>query len=361
MKQTYNFSSGPAMLPMEVMSQAQKELINWGGLGTSVMEISHRSKEFIELAEEAEQNLRNLLNIPSNYKILFCQGGARAQFAAVPGNLLSKKIHADYIVSGYWSYNAIQEAKKYCYPNLINVKTKNNNKHYILPSSQWKLSKNAAYIHLCPNETIDGIAINEELNVQNNILIADCSSSILSQPLDIGQYGIIYAGAQKNIGPAGLTVVIVRDDLLGRAHLSLPSILNYKVLADHSSMFNTPPTYAWYLAGLVFKWLIKKGGLHTINKLNQTKANLLYNTIDNSKIYSNNIALKNRSLMNITFQLNNTKLTDLFLQKSINEGLYALKGHRAIGGIRASIYNAMPIEGVQALTDFMMYFERNYS
>lgn len=360
MTQVYNFSSGPAMLPVEVLRRAEQELTNWHGLGTSVMEISHRSKEFIQVAEEAEQDFRDLLKIPANYKVLFCHGGARAQFAAVPGNLLGNATTADYIDGGYWAHSAIKEAEKYCQPNVIDVKTTVEGKRAILPVSEWQLSDEAAYVHFCPNETIDGIAIDEHPAAGNKVIVADYSSTILSRPVDISRYGVIYAGAQKNIGPAGLTLVIVREDLLGRAQKHVPSVLDYKVLADNDSMFNTPPTFAWYLSGLVFKWLKEQGGISEIDKVNQAKADLLYGVIDNSDFYRNDVADANRSRMNVPFQLADAALDNLFLEESFRAGLHALKGHRVVGGMRASIYNAMPLAGVKALTDFMIDFERRH-
>ncbi|PKH24285.1 phosphoserine transaminase [Enterobacterales bacterium CwR94] len=360
MTQVFNFSSGPAMLPVEVLRRAEQELTNWNGLGTSVMEISHRSKEFIQVAEEAEKDLRDLLKIPSNYKVLFCHGGARAQFAAVPLNLLGGAKSADYIDGGYWANSAIKEAAKYCTPNAIDVKVTQEGKRAILPMRDWALKDDAAYVHFCPNETIDGIAIHEIPDFGDKLVVADLSSTILSHPIDINRYGVIYAGAQKNIGPAGLTLVIVREDLLGKANNMIPSILDYKVLADNESMFNTPPTYAWYLSGLVFKWLKTQGGVTEMAKINQAKAELLYSTIDNSDFYRNDVASANRSLMNVPFQLKDAALDKLFLEESLAAGLHALKGHRVVGGMRASIYNAMPLEGVKTLTDFMTDFARRH-
>jgi len=360
MTQVFNFSSGPAMLPVEVLRRAEQELCNWQGLGTSVMEISHRSKEFIQVAEEAEQDLRDLMKIPSNYKVLFCHGGARAQFAAVPLNLLGPAKTADYVDGGYWAQSAIKEAVKYCTPNVIDAKTTLDGLAAITPMNNWALSDDAAYVHYCPNETIDGIAINEQPDFGDKVVVADFSSTILSSPIDVSRYGVIYAGAQKNIGPAGLTLVIVREDLLGQARKELPSILDYKVLADNESMFNTPPTFAWYLSGLVFKWLKEQGGVSEIDKRNQAKADLLYGVIDNSDFYRNGVALANRSRMNVPFQLADASLDKLFLEESFAAGLHALKGHRVVGGMRASIYNAMPLEGVKTLTDFMVDFGRRH-
>ncbi|WP_406643375.1 3-phosphoserine/phosphohydroxythreonine transaminase [Pectobacterium brasiliense] len=360
MTQIFNFSAGPAMLPVEVLRRAEQELCNWNGLGTSVMEISHRSKEFMQVAAESEQDLRDLLKIPSNYKVLFCHGGARAQFAAVPLNLLGERSTADYIDGGYWAHSAINEAEKYCTPNVIDVKTRVGELRGIKPMREWKLSDDAAFVHYCPNETIDGIAIEEEPDFGDKIVIADYSSSILSRRIDVSRYGVIYAGAQKNIGPAGLTLVIVREDLLGKARRELPSILDYKVLADNDSMFNTPPTFAWYLSGMVFKWLKEYGGLAEMEKRNQEKADLLYSAIDGNDFYRNDVAVANRSRMNVPFLLADSALDKVFLEESVAAGLHALKGHRVVGGMRASIYNAMPLEGVKALTEFMADFARRH-
>lgn len=358
MEPIYNFSAGPASLPKPVMEQAQREFLNWNDLGTSVMEISHRSKQFLKVAADAEQDLRDLLSIPDNYKVLFCQGGARAQFAAVPMNLLGEAKTADYIDGGYWAASAVAEAKKYCEPTVFNATTTLEGKTAILPASEWVLSADAAYVHFCPNETIDGIEIND-LPVTDKPIVADMSSTILSREIDVSKYGVIYAGAQKNVGPAGLCIVIVRDDLLEFARKELPSILNYKVLFEKDSMFNTPPTYAWYLSGLVFKWLRENGGLAAMEKVNRKKAETLYQYIDQSDFYRNNVHPNNRSLMNVPFQLAKPELDGLFLEQAEARGLQALKGHRAVGGMRASIYNAMPLEGVQALVAFMQEFEKN--
>ncbi|KHT24665.1 3-phosphoserine/phosphohydroxythreonine transaminase [Pectobacterium brasiliense] len=360
MTQIFNFSAGPAMLPVEVLRRAEQELCNWNGLGTSVMEISHRSKEFMQVAAESEQDLRDLLKIPSNYKVLFCHGGARAQFAAVPLNLLGERSTADYIDGGYWAHSAINEAEKYCTPNVIDVKTRVGELRGIKPMREWKLSYDAAFVHYCPNETIDGIAIEEEPDFGDKIVVADYSSSILSRRIDVSRYGVIYAGAQKNIGPAGLTLVIVREDLLGKARRELPSILDYQVLADNDSMFNTPPTFAWYLSGMVFKWLKEYGGLAEMEKRNQEKADLLYSAIDGNDFYRNDVAVANRSRMNVPFLLADSALDKVFLEESVAAGLHALKGHRVVGGMRASIYNAMPLEGVKALTEFMADFARRH-
>ncbi len=356
MSKVYNFSAGPAGLPKAVMEKAQQEFVDWNGLGTSVMEISHRSKEFIKVAEDAEQDLRDLLEIPDNYKVLFCQGGARAQFAAVPLNLLGSSKKATYIDAGYWAESAVKEAEKYCEVDVFSAKTELDGKLAVKPASEWKVDADAAYVHFCPNETIDGIEISE-LPVTDKPIVADMSSNILSRKIDVSQYGVIYAGAQKNIGPAGLCIAIVRDDLLELASELVPSFINYKVLAEKDSMFNTPPTFAWYLSGLVFKWLKEQGGVSEMEKINLEKAQLLYNQIDGSDFYVNNVHPANRSRMNVPFQLVKPELDGLFLEQAEKRGLVALKGHRAVGGMRASIYNAVTLEGVQALVDFMQEFE----
>ncbi|PLK58793.1 phosphoserine transaminase [Candidatus Palibaumannia cicadellinicola] len=360
MNKIFNFSSGPAILPAEVLRHAQQELCNWHGLGTSIMEISHRSKEFLQVAQELEQDLRELLKVPNNYKVLFCHGGARAQFAAIPMNLLGEAKTADYIYYGYWAHSAAKEAQKYCSPLIMNITTNINNQRGIKPMREWSLSTNSAYVHYCPNETIDGLAIDELPNFGDKIVVADFSSTILSRPLDVSRFGVIYASGQKNLGPAGITLVIVRDDLLDRTSNKLPSILNYKILTNNQSMFNTPPTFVWYLSGLVLKWLKVQGGPSEMEKRNQAKADLLYRTIDDSEFYSNSVLPANRSCMNVPFQLANSALEELFLEESIDAGLHALKGHRVVGGMRASLYNAMPLEGVQTLVKFMQSFAHRH-
>jgi len=356
MSSVYNFCAGPAMLPVDVMKKAQSEFLNFAGTGSSVMELSHRSKEFIAVAEKAEADLRHLMAIPENYKVLFCHGGGRGQFSAVALNLLGSTKKADYIVTGAWSKSAAEEASHYGNINVINVMDNSDNTQSVMPSSQWPISQDAAYVHYCPNETVDGIEIFEVPNTGDIPLIADMSSTILSREFDVSKFGLIYAGAQKNIGPSGLTLVIVREDLLGNAHIDTPSIMNYQVLAENGSMYNTPPTYAWYLAGLVFEWLLAKGGVSAIAEINAKKAQLLYQYIDQSDFYNNAIVSDNRSLMNIPFWLANDDLSTEFLTQAEAEGLTALKGHRMVGGMRASIYNAMPTAGVQTLIDFMKKF-----
>ncbi|CAL1329388.1 3-phosphoserine/phosphohydroxythreonine transaminase [Candidatus Providencia siddallii] len=362
MNKIYNFSAGPAMLPVDVMKEAKKEFCNFNGLGISIIEISHREKIFIKIATETEENLRELLNIPKNYKVLFCHGGARTQFSIIPMNLLEKKTKTDYIISGYWSEYAAKEAKKYCNVNIIKIIEEKNGKLSLKKINKWKITNDSAYIHYCPNETISGLSIHEDpLFLKNKIIIADYSSSILSKPIDVSLYGIIYASAQKNIGPSGITIVIIREDLLLRNSSITPSVFNYNILSKHKSMFNTPPTFAWYLSGMVLKWLKKQGGLQEIAKKNYEKSKLLYNTIDNSDFYFNNITKKNRSLMNIPFKTKEPKLDLIFIKEAKKQGLHSLKGHKILGGIRASIYNAMPIDGVQALVDFMNDFKYRHS
>lgn len=356
MSTTYNFCAGPAMLPSEVMSKAQAEFINWQNNGCSVMELSHRSKAFMAIAEKAEADLRQLMNIPNNYKVLFMHGGGRGQFSAVPFNLLPKDAKADYIVTGSWSKAAAKEAANHGDINVIDAVQDNEGIKQALPSIEWSLNPNAAYVHYCPNETVDGIEIFDIPNVGDVPLVADMSSTILSREIDVSKFGLIYAGAQKNIGPSGLTIVIVRDDLLGQARKTTPSVLNYQLAADNGSMYNTPPTFAWYLAGLVFEWLKDLGGVEHIAQINHQKAEALYKYIDESDFYINNIAIENRSLMNVPFWLKDESLNDRFLAEAEQAGLLALKGHRSVGGMRASIYNAMPIEGVNTLINFMKAF-----
>jgi len=357
MSKVFNFCAGPAMLPAKVMATAQQEFINWQNTGSSVMELSHRSGIYIEMAKTAEQDLRDLMSIPENYKVLFCHGGGRGQFSAVPLNLLPEGKSADYIVSGTWSKSAAAEAQNFGEINTIDIQVNTENGTSVLPSSQWPLSPDAAFVHYCPNETVNGIEINHVPETNGVPLVADMSSTILSHEIDVSKFGLIYAGAQKNIGPSGLTIVIVRDDLLGHAHKATPCIMNYKLCADNDSMYNTPPTYAWYLAGLVFKWLKSIGGVPEIAKVNQQKAEMLYSAIDQSNFYKNDIEAQYRSKMNIPFWLNDESLNEQFLKESEAIGLTALKGHRIVGGMRASIYNAMPLEGVQALVEFMKQFE----
>ncbi|OCG08034.1 phosphoserine transaminase [Gilliamella sp. wkB178] len=358
MNKSYNFSAGPAKLPADVLKQVQAELLDWQNTGASVMELSHRGKDFDACAIEATNNLRDILNVPANYKILFCQGGARAQFAAVPLNILGNKTSADYINSGYWSLCAAKEAAKYCTVLQQDVIVKKDGLAAVKPMSEWQLNHDTAYVHYCPNETIDGIEIFEQPNFGDKTVVADLSSCILSQPIDVSRYGIIYAGAQKNIGPSGITIVIVREDLIGYAQKALPSVLDYKILMDHDSMFNTPPTFAWYMSGLVFKWIKNLGGLTAMQQRNQAKAKLLYDFIDHSDFYRNMVAKDNRSIMNVTFLSPNDDLDKLFVSEATKANIIGIKGHRIAGGMRASIYNAMDLDGVNYLIDFMQQFEK---
>lgn len=357
MSQIYNFSAGPAVLPRDVLLKAREEMLDWHGTGMSVMEMSHRGKAFLQIASEAEADLRDLLAIPKNYKVLFLQGGAHMQFAMVPLNLLAGKRSADYIETGIWSEKAIAEAARFCQVNVA-ASAKDKNFTYAPHQSEWKLSPDAAYVHYTSNETIGGVEFFWTPETGDVPLVADMSSHILSRPIDVSRYGLIYAGAQKNIGPAGLTIVIVREDLIGHAQAGTPTMLDYKTHADNDSMYNTPPTYGIYIAGLVFKWLKARGGLVEMEKINIRKANMLYEYIDSSDFYHSPVAPENRSRMNIPFTLKNPELDGAFLAESNNRGLLQLKGHKLVGGMRASVYNAMPIEGVQALVEFMQAFER---
>lgn len=357
MTQIFNFSAGPAVLPKEVLAQARDEMMDWHDSGMSVMEMSHRGKEFMSIAAEAESDLRELMNIPSNYKVLFLQGGAHSQFSMVPMNLLRGKTSADYLDTGIWSKKAIDEAARYCDVNVV-ASSKDKNYTYAPVQDTWKLNKDAAYVHFTSNETIGGVEMFWTPKTGNVPLVCDMSSHILSRPIDVNQYGIIYAGAQKNIGPAGLTIVIVRDDLIGTTIAGTPTMFDYKVHADNDSMYNTPATYGIYMAGLVFKWLKAKGGLAAMEKINIAKSALLYDYLDASDFYHSPIAVENRSRMNIPFTLKNASLDEAFLKQAQQNGLLQLKGHKLVGGMRASIYNAMPIEGVQALISFMKQFEQ---
>jgi phosphoserine aminotransferase len=360
MAQSYNFCAGPAALPQAVLERAQAELLDWQSKGMgSIMEMSHRSKEFVAVAEKAEADLRTLMAIPENYRVLFLQGGASSQFSAVPLNLLGANKEADYFNTGAWSKKAIAEAKRYTSVNIV-ASSEAENFTCVPQKSSWQLSPSAAYVHYTPNETIGGVEFGEIPDVGNVPLVADMSSTILSKPVDVNRFGVIYAGAQKNIGPAGLTVVIVREDLLGKSLPVCPAMLDYKTAADNDSMYNTPPTFAWYLAGLVFEWLLDLGGLNEMASINERKAKSLYSAIDNSGFFSNPVAMENRSLMNVPFILANSDLDKTFLQESEQAGLFNLKGHRSVGGMRASIYNAVPEEAVDALISFMADFERRY-
>ncbi|MFW5432099.1 MAG: 3-phosphoserine/phosphohydroxythreonine transaminase [Methylophilaceae bacterium] len=360
MTQIYNFSAGPAVLPKEVLTQVQTELLDWHGSGMSVMEMSHRGKEFMQIAAEAEADLRELLAIPDNYKVLFLQGGGSAQFGMIPMNLLRDKKTADYVNTGQWSKKAIAEAKKYCEVNIA-ATSADKDFSYAPMSAEWKLNADAAYLHYTSNETIGGVEVFETPDTGNVPLVADMSSHILSRPVDVSKFGLIYAGSQKNIGPAGLGIVIVRDDLIGETLPNTPSMYDYKVHADNNSMYNTPPTFAIYVAGLVFKMLKAKGGLVAMEKTNIIKSSLLYDYLDSTDFYHCPTAPENRSRMNIPFTLKNEALDEDFLKEAKNRGLLQLKGHRSVGGMRASIYNAMPVEGVQTLVEFMKAFETSRS
>jgi phosphoserine aminotransferase len=352
----FNFSAGPAALPEAVLAQARDEMLDYRGTGMSVMEMSHRSKAFIEIAETARADLVELMGIPDDYDVLFLQGGATLQFAMVPLNLLGERDSADYLDTGSWSGKAVKEAKRFCNVNVV-ASSADTSYSCVPARDQWRLDPDAAYLHICANETIGGVQLHEYPDT-DVVLVADMSSDILSRPVNVGRFGLIYAGAQKNIGPAGLTVVIVRRDLLGRARAGTPSMLDYAVHAEAESMSNTPPTYAWYLAGLVFKWLKAEGGLEAMATVNARKAAKLYGAIDSSNYYSSPVARADRSLMNVPFTLPDASQDADFLSAAEAAGLTNLKGHRSVGGMRASLYNAVPEAAVDALVDFMKTFEK---
>ena len=355
----FNFAAGPATLPLEVLEQAREELLDWQGSGMSVMEVSHRGKAFVACAEEAEAVLREILGVPASYKVLFLQGSATGQMAAVPMNLTTPQSTVDYLNTGAWSKKAIGEAKRFCKVNVAADEAASN--YSTVPEqSALKLTSGAAYVHYTSNETIGGVEFPYVPDTKGVPLVADMSSNILSRPMDVTKYGVIYASAQKNIGPSGLAVVIVREDLLGNARTAMPSILDYKDMAANGSMSNTPPTFGWYLSGLVFKWLKKNGGLKWIEARNRKKAQTLYDTIDASPFYTNPVAKNCRSLMNVPFTLAKPELDKQFCSEAKAAGLTNLEGHRSVGGMRASIYNAMPPEGVDALVAFMKEFERRH-
>ena len=356
MTRVFNFSAGPAALPPSVLQQAADEMLDWRGSGMSVMEMSHRGKEFISIADEAQTLLRELLAIPDNYKVLFMQGGAIAENAIVPMNMLRGKTSADYVDTGEWSKKSIKEAQKYGVVNVVASAASSGYTTIPAPGT-WKLDPFAAYVHICSNETIGGVEYHFTPDTGKVPLVADMSSSILSRPVDVSKYGLIYGGAQKNIGPAGLTIVIVRQDLLGGALAATPTAFDYQVVADNDSMYNTPPTYAIYIAGLVFKWLKAQGGLSAMEAHNRKKAALLYDYLDSTAFYSAPVAKDCRSLMNVPFKLKNEALDGAFLKGAEARGMVQPKGHRSVGGMRASIYNAMPIEGAQALVAYMKEFE----
>ena len=350
----YNFSPGPAVLPVEVLEQARNEMLDWNGTGMSVMEMSHRGKAFVSIAQAAEADVRELLAIPANYKVLFLQGGATAQFAGIPLNLTGPDSVVDYVNTGAWSKKAIGEAKRYC---KVNVAADAGEPYTSIPAiDSWKRTPDAAYLHYTPNETIGGVEYHFVPDTGGVPLVADMSSTILSRPIDVSKFGLIYAGAQKNIGPAGLTLVIVRDDLIGKARPATPAFMDFAAMAKDGSMLNTPPTFAWYLAGLVFQWLKRNGGLKAMGELNKAKAELLYSTIDASGFYRNPVAKDARSWMNVPFTLAKPELDKTFIADAKAAGLVTLEGHRSVGGMRASIYNAMPMEGVKTLVDFMKHF-----
>ncbi|MGH8187072.1 MAG: 3-phosphoserine/phosphohydroxythreonine transaminase [Steroidobacteraceae bacterium] len=354
----FNFSPGPAVLPQEVLEQAREELLDWNHTGMSVMEVSHRSKAFIAIAERAEADLRELLAVPANYKVLFLQGGATGQFAAVPMNLTTPESVVDYVNTGAWSKKAIGEAKHYA---RVNVAADAGEPYTSIPQAPgWKRTPGAAYLHYTPNETIGGVEFHFIPHGDGVPLVADMSSTILSRPLEVAKFGVIYAGAQKNVGPAGLTLVIVRDDLVGRARPGTPAFIDFAAMAREGSMLNTPPTFAWYMAGLVFQWLKRQGGLKGIGERNRLKAEKLYGAIDGSSFYRNPVAKDARSWMNVPFTLAKPELDKTFSAEAKQAGLVALEGHRSVGGMRASLYNAMAMEGVDALVSFMREFERRY-
>ena len=358
-KRLFNFCAGPAALPEAVLQRAQAELLDWQGKGLSIMEMSHRSDEFVSVAQQAEQDLRALMSIPDNYKVLFLQGGASQQFAQVPLNLMPEGGSADYIDTGIWSRKAIEEASRFGNVNVAGSAKAYD--YFAIPGqNEWQLAADAAYVHYCPNETIGGLEFNWVPQTGEVPLVADMSSTILSRPVDVSQFGMIYAGAQKNIGPSGLVVVIVREDLLGRARASCPTMLDYAVAAKNDSMYNTPPTFAWYLSGLIFQWLKEQGGLEAVKRVNDAKQKALYSAIDASELYTNPINVADRSWMNIPFRLADDRLDKPFLAGAEERGLLNLKGHRSVGGMRASIYNAVPQAAVDALVAYMAEFEQQH-
>lgn len=355
MTRVFNFSAGPATLPLPVLEQVREELLDWGGSGMSVMEMSHRDKYFMSIAQESEATLREVLGIPTNYKVLFMQGGASGQFAAVPMNLLRGHASADYIVNGVWGVKAAKECQRY---GRANIAAQPASFDHVPPRASWALDPDAAYVHYTPNETIEGVEFMEVPDVGNVPLVADYSSTFLSRPIDVSKFGLIYAGAQKNAGPAGVTFVIVREDLLGGCLPGTPSVFDYKAVADNDSMLNTPSCFSWYVSGLVFKWIRAEGGLAEIGRRNERKAHLLYDYIDSEPFYSNPVAKADRSWMNVVFRTPDAARDTEFVKRATAAGLPGLKGHRIVGGLRASMYNAMPEAGVHALIDFMKEFAR---
>lgn len=355
----YNFCAGPAALPEEVLKQAQAELLDWQGRGLSVMEMSHRSDEFVEIAQTAEQDLRDLMQVPDNYKVLFVQGGASQQFAQIPLNFMPEGGKADYIDTGIWSSKSAEEAARFGSVNIA-ASAKELDYFAIPGQNDWTLDPNAAYVHYATNETIGGLQFDWIPETGSVPLIADMSSDILSRQVDVSRFGMIYAGAQKNIGPSGLVVLIVREDLLGRARSACPTMLNYQVAADNDSMYNTPASFSWYLSGLVFKWLKQQGGVEAMARINEEKQRKLYDFIDASEMYDNPISRNARSWMNVPFRLASDKLDKPFLAGAEERRLLNLKGHRSVGGMRASIYNAVPMAAVDALIDYMREFEKEH-
>lgn len=356
MKRVYNFSAGPAVLPEEVLKEAAEEMLDYKGTGMSVMEMSHRSKAFEEIINNAEKTLRELMNIPDNYKVLFLQGGASQQFAMIPMNLMKNKV-ADYIVTGQWAKKAASEAKLYGQVNIL-ASSADKTFSYIPDVKDIKISEDADYVYICHNNTIYGTKYNELPEVGDKILVADMSSDILSEPVDVTKYGLIFAGAQKNIGPAGVVIVIIREDLITEDVLpGTPTMLQYKIHADNGSLYNTPPAYGIYICGKVFNWIKEKGGLEAMKKINEEKAALLYDYLDSSSLFKGTVVKKDRSLMNVPFVTGSEELDAKFVKEAKAAGFENIKGHRSVGGMRASIYNAMPIEGVKALVEFMKKFE----
>ena len=352
----YNFSAGPAMMPEQVLKRAADEMLEYGDSGQSVMEMSHRSKEYQAIIDSVEAKLRQVMSIPDNYKVLFLQGGASSQFAMIPLNLMNRNNKADFVITGQWANKAYQEASRYGKCNVV-ASSKDKTFSYIPELDKSKFDPEADYFHICYNNTIYGTRFNELPDTGDVPLIADMSSCILSEPVDVSKFGLIYAGAQKNMGPAGLTVVIIREDLIGNAMDITPTMFNYKIHVDNGSMYNTPPTYGIYILGLVLDWIIEKGGLAEMAKLNRRKAELLYNYLDSSKLFKATVSGKDRSLMNVPFVTGSDELDAKFVSEAKKEGLINLKGHRTVGGMRASIYNAMPYEGVEKLVEFMRKFE----
>lgn len=352
----YNFSAGPAMLPEEVLKRAADEMLEYGTSGQSVMEMSHRSKEYQAIIDSVEAGLREVMSIPDNYKVLFLQGGASSQFAMIPLNLMNKNNKADFVITGQWANKAYQEASRYGKCNVV-ASSKDKTFSYIPELDKSKFDPEADYFHICYNNTIYGTRFNELPETGDVPLVADMSSCILSEPVDVSKFGLIYAGAQKNMGPAGLTVVIIREDLIGNAMEMTPTMFNYKIHADNGSMYNTPPTYGIYILGLVLDWIKEMGGLTEMEKRNKRKAELLYSFLDSSKLFKATVQGKDRSLMNVPFVTGNEELDAKFVSEAKKAGLINIKGHRTVGGMRASIYNAMPYEGVENLVEFMRKFE----